>query len=91
MLYFLYDGHSFEKEFENDSIMSYRFLCNNFSIKYEKEGPVDFHVESNDWSYRPINILFWRKDKSVYVFFMTPGKKEGTLDGESLLNVLNIK
>jgi|GEM_PF-1250512 hypothetical protein len=92
-IYFNLDGDSLTNEIKNDSIYSYHLLCNTLAIKYTKDGPIDIYMEgehSTLWSKEltPLDILFLKKDKCVYLMLMTPLSRKSAIPPLLLYNLV---
>jgi hypothetical protein len=58
--------------------------CKNFSIRYSEKGPIDIFVEAKESILGkmdvPVDILFLKRDRAVYLLLMSPNNpKEGIL------------
>jgi hypothetical protein len=67
-------GDSLSNGILNDSIASYHLLCENLSIKYEKNGVVQVFMTCGVIT--PSDILFLKRGKIVYFMLMTTAKPD---------------
>lgn len=73
-IFISFGGRAFSKNEKNDAIADYFFECKNLSIKYKANGHQEVFVAAND--YKPLEIMFLKKEKKLYLIFITT--KEST-------------
>jgi len=82
-----YTGNPYKIIAQTDSLASYYFEFNEFSIKYN-EGPNDI-VAKADKSNIPAAILFIKKGKFLYVILMTVNNSKANLSANQLYEMVN--
>ncbi|HEY2581033.1 MAG TPA: hypothetical protein VGI43_04465, partial [Mucilaginibacter sp.] len=77
---------------KNDTIAYYCSRCRNFSIKFGVQQPVDIYGEckSQTFSEVPIEILFLKKDKKIYMLVLS-AKNANTVLKQGMLYSLLVK
>jgi len=71
-IFITFGGRGFSKSEKNDSIADYFFECKNLSIKYMPNGRQEVFVEANN--YKPLEIMFLKKEKKLFLIFITTKK-----------------
>ena len=79
-------GDSLSKGILNDSIASYHLLCNNLSIKYDKNGVVQVFMTCGKIT--PSDLLFFKRGKIVYFMLMTTAKPDSFIPREILYDLV---
>jgi len=74
-IFISFGGAGFSKGEKNDTLADYFFECKNLSIKYKANGQQEVFVEAD--SYKPLEIMFLKKEKKLFLIFITP-KKDST-------------
>lgn len=92
-VYLTLSGDSLKNIVNCDSIVSYYFLCNNFSIKYTENEPIDIFVVGRDKPFGvttviPMDLLFLKRDGAVYLMMMTPNNSHSTIQPDLLYNIV---
>ncbi|NNV55082.1 hypothetical protein [Limnovirga soli] len=92
-LYLTLAGDSLQKVEINDTIINYHLLADNFSIRYSKEDPVDILVIGQErplgeTSIVPIDCLFLKRNRSVYLLLMTPINANASIEPHLLYNIV---
>lgn len=79
------NGEVLGKPVLQDSLIDYHLNLNNFSGRSDRLGIVDFFIEKRNMLSSSFNIdlLFVKKDKSIYMILKVP-------DGKPELNLLNL-
>lgn len=85
-------GDSATTVISNDSIMAYHLICKNFSIKYNKNGPVDMLLEGQQELFGikqiPADVLFLRRNNALYVLLMI-SKSGGSIKPGLLYDIVH--
>ena len=86
-------GDSLQTVCENDSILSYHLLCNNFSIRYAEKGPIDIFVGGKDrslWTTTliPMDLLLLKRNSAIYLLVMTPNNPKSNISHDLLYDVI---
>ena len=87
-------GDSLTNTVKNDSIVSYHLECNNFSLNYSDDTPIDIFVEGRKKYFGlnteriPIDILFLKRNKMVYLLLMTPENANSYISPDLLPNIV---
>lgn len=85
-------GDSLQTVVYNDSIINYHLLCDNLSIRYLDKGPKDIFVigkqEAFSTSIIPMDILFLKRNKAVYLLLMIPVDAKVQMPSNLLYNVV---
>lgn len=87
---FSYSGDSLEDIVENDSIKYYSLNAESFSIRYNKENVVDIFGKAEDfWNKRlALNVLFLKRNNSLYLLLMTVNHNTDILPSDLLYNLI---
>lgn len=79
------------KLINNDSIVSYKFSANHFSITYNDKSISDYYFQAQENPFQnkliPINLLFIRRLYNVYILIMS-SKENQVIDNKDLLSNL---
>ena len=86
-------GDSIQNINSNDSIISYHLRCDNLAIRYSEDSDVDISVSANYKIFRignnpKINVLFLRRDNSVYLLTMITTDSKAPLPPDLLYNLV---
>ena len=80
---------------KSDSIIGYHLLCNNLSISYLKDGPIDLFLEADKKAFTnvkvPIDILFLQRNSVIYFLLMTPSDRAISIPSSLLYNLVTGK
>ncbi len=94
-IYFTVSGNSLREGIRNDSVFYCNLFCDNFSIRYEAKGPVDFVLKDpHDDMLGPTNLIirtslmFLKKKQDLYFIMMTPIKEGKTMSDDLLWQLL---
>ncbi len=92
-IYLTLAGDSLKNLVQNDSVMSYHLLCKNFSIRYNKDGPIDLFVVGQEGMLAtttiiPMDLLFLKRDGAIYLLIMTPNDPKSPIPPDLLYNVV---
>lgn len=79
-------GDSLSNGILNDSIASFHLLCENLSIKYEKNGVVQVLLTCGKIT--PSDLLFLKRGKIVYFMLMTTFKSKSFIPREILYDLV---
>lgn len=95
-IYLTYTGKSFQTVASNDSILSYHLQCKNFSVRYGKDDPIDmvligFEGPLTITNTIPMDILFLKRGKSMYMLVLTPKEENGSIAPDLLYNIVTGK
>lgn len=93
-IYLTLAGDSLQTVFENDSMISYHLNCKNFSIKYDRNDPVDLFVESEEKPFEaanqiPTDLLFLERGKKIYLLIMTPKDFKSSIPADLLYQIVS--
>lgn len=95
IIFFSVSGDSIKKSIERDSIESYHVLCRNLYFGFTSKDTVDLYLTSNPTSENenklPTDILFWKKEKSLYLLIMFPIESGNSIDDDEILKILKIE
>lgn len=86
-------GDSMGMKFSGDSVLAYRLLCKNFSLRYQISDPIDIFMERKP-GFLGLNsgvnteILFLKRNGSVYLFILTPNEPNVLLPKDLLYRIL---
>ncbi|MDR3694114.1 hypothetical protein [Mucilaginibacter sp.] len=86
-------GDNFQTIKKNDSIVCYYFKFKNFSIKYNKDGKQDFFGLTRDSLSTvtiPIEIMFFKKRRNLYLILMTPVEYGTSLQPGTLFSLMRM-
>jgi hypothetical protein len=89
-IFISFAGEGFSRNKKNDTIADYFFKCKNLSIKYKATGHQEVFVEAN--GYEPLEVMFLKKEKKLFLIFITTKKESMSFDhaiGISLFNLNN--
>ena len=73
--------------------MAYHLRCKNFSLRYGENNPVDIFVKGKEGSLGrtpviPMDILFLRRQKNVFLFVLTPRNDDYDVPAELLYRII---
>lgn len=88
-------GDSIETKYLRDSVLAYRFLCKSFSLRYQVGNPIDIIMERKPGflgknSGINTEILFLKRNSSVYLFILTPIENNFLLPKDLLYRILTV-
>lgn len=92
-IFFTLSGDSLQTLSESDSMISYHLLCNNFSLRYSEQGPVDIFVAGKErglgtTTQISMDLLFLNRNHAVYLLIMTPKDSKSTIAPDLLYNIV---
>lgn len=92
-IYLTFQGDSITTIRRNDTIASFHLICNNLSIKYQEDAPIDIFFSGKPGPFGsygavPIDIIFLKRKKSIY-FLLMLSKNSGSIPGDLLYNIIN--
>jgi hypothetical protein len=92
-IYLTLTGDSLQSVVKNDSVISYHLLCDNFSIRYAENDPIDIFVVGKEkmlatTTVIPMDLLFLKRDGAIYLLIMTPNNPKSTIAPDLLYNVV---
>lgn len=92
-IYLTLSGDSLKIIAKNDSVMAYHLRCKNFSLRYGENNPVDIFVKGKEGSLGrtpviPMDILFLRRQKNVFLFVLTPRNDDYDVPAELLYRII---
>lgn len=92
-IHFSYSGDSLKNIVENDSMKSYFMNMESFSIRYNKESIVDIFGKTEEfWNKRiALNILFLKRNGSLYLLLMTANHNTDKLPYDLLYKLISNK
>ena len=79
-IFISFGGSGLSKSEKNDTIADYFFECKNLSIKFKGNGRQDFFVDAN--GNKPLEIMFLKKEKKLFLIFITTKKDFASFDHE---------
>ena len=86
-------GDSIKKTIQNDSIESYKILCNSVYFRFSSRDTINMYFTSDPkplHQYKfPADILFWKKEKSLYLFMMFPLDSDKPISDDEIFKMLN--
>jgi len=77
---------------KNDSTAYYSSNFSKFSIKYKENGGPDFYGEMKPWNedgHLPLELLFLRKNKALYIIILSVMNKGIRIDNNMLCKIVN--
>jgi len=88
-----FGGDSLNRVAANDSLVSYYLLCQNFTVKFSEQGPVEVYMVGEDRPFggiavSPADILFLKRNETVYLMIMTPASADRTIPKDLLYNIV---
>ena len=86
-------GDSIKKTIQNDSIESYHILCNSVYFRFSSRDTINLYLTSypkpgHQYKF-PADILFWKKEKSLYLFIMFPLDSDKPIGDDEIFKMLN--
>jgi hypothetical protein len=93
-IYLTLSGDSITRLVKNDSILSYHFLCHNFSVRYGNKDAIDIFAVGDDRLFgttvrMPMDLVFLERNGAVFVLIMTPNEEHSSIDPAFLNNIIN--
>jgi hypothetical protein len=85
---FSYNGNNLKLVAQNDSILSFSLNFKDFSISYNKNNVKDIYGETI-LNYPPLNVLFLKHNKGLYLLLMTINEKGEELPPDMLYNLVS--
>ena len=78
---------------KNDSIESYHLLCDNFSIRYNENEPIDIFMVGQEIALGattriPMDLLFLKRNAAIYLLIMTPNDPKSVIASDLLFNIV---
>lgn len=75
-VYLTLHGDAVQQVMQNDSMICYGLRCQDLSVRYGKNEPVDLFVKADKYFSAgvPLSILFYRKSRRLYVLLLSPNK-----------------
>jgi hypothetical protein len=78
-IYLTFFGDSIHNVIRNDSIINFRLLCGNISLRYGLNEPADIYItreEENlkEFSLIPMDVLLLRRNGALYLMILTKQK-----------------
>lgn len=89
-LFLTISGDSVQTVQKTDSSLMYYFHCDNMSIRYSYNDPIDIIVEKKGNNNFPMNLMFVKKNTSLYLLIMTAKDRKVIIDPKSILEVINL-
>ena len=77
----------------NTTTLGYKLRCKNFSIRYSEKDPVDIYMVGKNLSFGktiniPMNLLFLKREKSVYLLILTPEEERDYVPNDILYDLV---
>ena len=89
-LYLRCSGSALHQVVSTDSIVGYRFLCSDFSVRHSKDGPVDFlgitGRRLTDPRFVEIHVLFIKLKEVIKMIVVSSLDEEKSVDPNDLYN-----
>jgi predicted MPP superfamily phosphohydrolase len=87
-----YQGENFIETIKNDTIAYYNLDFTRLSFQYRDAEKADLFLKTKGAGLtensRPLSILFFRRQKALYLFLLSPKLAETTLDKNLLYNLV---
>jgi len=92
-VYLTLAGDSLQQIIKNDSINSFYLLCDNLSIRYEMNSPIDLLINSNEKLFGrteiiPLDVLFIKRNGYLYFLLMTPISNNAKISPDLLYKIV---
>ncbi len=94
-IYFTVSGNSLREGIRNDSVFYCNMFCDNFSIRFGKNDPIDLLLrDKDDDIISPTKLrirasmTFLKKKHDLYFVMMTPIKEERTMNDDLLWQLI---
>lgn len=92
-IYLTLAGDSLQNVVKNDSMVCYHLLCENLSIRYAKNDPINIFLVGEEKTLGattivPMDLLFLKRDDSVFLLIMTPNSPKLTIAPDLLYNIV---
>lgn len=86
-------GDSLKTTAANDSIISYHLNCDNFSIRYSEEEPIDIFLTGKEKALGrtiaiPLDVLFIKRNKALFLLLMIPKDPKASIAPDLLHNTV---
>lgn len=92
-IYLTIRGDSIQKIIQNDSIGSYHVSCSGLYFRFSSKDTIGFYLLSNPTSGSQkkfsADILFWKKEKYLYLFIMFPLDSYKPIGDDEIFKMLN--
>jgi hypothetical protein len=95
-IYLTFSGDSLKRFVKNDNIVGFYLLLNNFSARYSKDDLADVLIgvdeEAKNIRKRniPIDILFVKKSKTLYLLTLLPINRNDNINYDELYNTISL-
>ena len=77
---------------KNDTILNYKLLCENLSIRYSPTEPIDLYIVGKNRAFGtikiPMDILFLLRNRKLFLLIMSPLTPDGTVPSDLLYNMI---
>jgi hypothetical protein len=92
-VYLTLAGDSLQNVVKNDSMVGYHLSCTNLSIRYDENGPIDIFMVGAEKMLGattdiPMNILFSKQKRNLFLLIMTPNNSNSTIPPILLYNIV---
>jgi hypothetical protein len=91
-LYLTVVGDTIQQFVRNDSIVLYNLVCQNMSIRYNEDDPVDIFIEGKQKGFYtlriPMSILFLKRKKNTYLLVLTTDSSNLSLPSGILYSIV---